>query len=576
MTVPLDSASRADGLVSVITIFLDEERFLAEAVESVLAQTYPHWELLLCDDGSTDRSSELARDYALRHPGRVRYLDHPGHENRGMSATRNLGIAAARGEFVSYLDGDDLWAPEKLERQVSILREHPSAAAVYGRLHVWFGWTGRDEDRARDFLQPLGGPPDVLVPPPELLIRFLRNDVYTPSGLLFRRSVLQEIGGYEESFRGMHEDGIALAKICLRWPLFASGESWYKYRQHPDSCCNQAIAAGKDREALHAFLQWLTGYLKTNGHEGGEVWRVVQELAGEQQPAGSAAASRRATQTFRTTLRRAREIGDRVVPAPVRSWIGLLTHGGRFRPPPGWLHLGNLRRTTPISDYFGFDRGSPVDRYYIEQFLEANASDVRGRVLEVADASYTRRFGGNRVTRSDVLHARPGNPDATIVGDLCTGEGIPDGAFDCIILTQVLPFLWDVPAAIATARRALKPEGVLLVTVPGISQISRHDAERWGDFWRFTSMSVRRLFAASFPPENVRLSVYGNVLAATAFLHGMATAELRRDELDERHPDYEVIIAVRAVRPTGDKPTDAGTTGKGAAAGPGAQRREAM
>ena len=343
MRVPLDSALRADALVSVITIFLDEERFLAEAVESVLAQTYPHWELLLCDDGSTDRSSELARDYARRHPGRIRYLEHPGHENRGMSATRNLGIAAARGEFVSYLDGDDLWAPEKLERQVSILREHPSAAAVYGRLHVWYGWTGRDEDRARDFLQPLGGPPDVPVPPPELLIRFLRNDMYTPSGLLFRRSVLEEIGGYEESFRGMHEDGIALAKICLRWPLFASGESWYKYRQHPDSCCNQAIAAGKDREALQAFLQWLTGYLKTNGHEGGEVWRVVRELAAEQQPAGSAAASRRASQTFRTTLRRAREIGDRVVPAPVRSWIGLLTHGGRFRPPPGWLHLGNLQ-----------------------------------------------------------------------------------------------------------------------------------------------------------------------------------------------------------------------------------------
>ena len=549
MTATPAMSPSPSGLVSVLTIFLDEERFLAEAVESVLAQTYPHWELLLCDDGSTDRSSEIAREYARRHPDRIRYLEHPGHENRGMSATRNLGIAAARGEFVSYLDGDDLWAPEKLERQVALLREHPTAAAVYGRLHVWFGWTGRDEDRARDFLQPLGGPPDGLVPPPELLIRFLRNDVYTPSGLLFRRRVLEEIGGYEESFRGMHEDGIALAKICLKWPLYASGESWYKYRQHPDSCCNQAIAAGTDREALQAFLQWLTGYLRANGHEGGEVWHVVEELTAAHQPAGTATASRRASQTLRSTLRRAREIGDRVVPAPVRSWIGLLTHGGRFRPPPGWLHLGNLRRTTPISDYFGFDRGSPVDRYYIEQFLEAHASDIRGRVLEVADPSYTRRFGGERVTRSDVLHARAGNPDATIVGDLCTGEGIPDGAFDCIILTQVLPFLWDVPAAIATAYRALRPNGVLLVTVPGISQISRHDAERWGDFWRFTSMSARRLFAAAFPPETVRLSVYGNVLTATAFLQGMAASELRRHELEERHPDYEVIIAVRAVRP---------------------------
>jgi SAM-dependent methyltransferase len=147
------------------------------------------------------------------------------------------------------------------------------------------------------------------------------------------------------------------------------------------------------------------------------------------------------------------------------------------------------------------------------------------------------------------LHARPGNPEATIVGDLCTGDGIPTGAFDCIILTQVLPFVWDVPAAIATAKRALRPGGVLLVTVPGISQISRHDAERWGDFWRFTSQSMRRLFEASFPAEQVELSVYGNVLAATAFLQGMASSELRRDELDHRDPDYEVIIAVRAVAP---------------------------
>jgi SAM-dependent methyltransferase len=188
----------------------------------------------------------------------------------------------------------------------------------------------------------------------------------------------------------------------------------------------------------------------------------------------------------------------------------------------------------------------PVDRYYIEQFLQAHASDIRGHVLEVGDRSYTTRFGGDRVSTSDVLHARHGNPEATLVGDLCTGEGIPEEAFDCIILTQVLPFLWDFKAAIDMLERALKPNGVLLATVPGISQISRFDADHWGDYWRFTSISARRLFEERFKPEQMSMNVYGNVLAATAFLHGVAAQELRADELDYLDPDYEVTVTVRA------------------------------
>jgi glycosyltransferase involved in cell wall biosynthesis len=534
-------------LVSVITIFHNEQRFLAEAIESVLAQTYDRWELLLCDDGSTDGSPAIAQRYAAAQPDRIRYLEHDGHANRGMSATRNLGLGSARGEAIAFLDGDDVWVPEKLARQVRLLQQHPEAAAVYGRLHVWHGWTRDAADLARDYVQPLGGAPDTLVPAPDLLIRFLRNDVYTPSGLLFRRHVLDEVGGYEESFRGMHEDGIVLAKICLRWPLYASGESWYKYRQHPDSCCNQAIAAGREREALRLYLEWIETYLAEQGCAESPVMDVVRKLRAEQL---RETRSGRMRSAVRSGLKGVRSVADHVVPARVRSWVGLLTHGGRYSPPPGWLHLGSLRRTTPISDHFGFDRGLPVDRYYIEAFLAAHQHDVRGRVMEVADAGYTRRFGGDRVEHADVLHARAGNPDATLVGDLCTGEGIPESAFDCIILTQVLPFVWDPAAAIATARRALRPGGVLLVTAPGISQISRYDADRWGDYWRFTSQSLRRLFEQEFPADHVTLVTYGNVLSATAFLHGVAAHELQRRELDDAHPDYEVITGVRAVLPS--------------------------
>lgn len=538
-------------LVSVITIFHDEERFLVEAIESVLGQTYSEWELLLCDDGSSDGSARIAREYAARYPDSIQYLQHPGGANRGMSATRNLGLAAARGDLVAFLDGDDVWVPEKLARQVALLQQHPEAGAVYGRLHVWHAWTRREADLARDYVQPLGGPPDTLIRPPELLVRFLRNDLYTPSGLLFRREVLEEVGGYEEAFRGMHEDGVVMAKICLRYPLYASGEVWYKYRQHPDSCCTQAIAAGRDRAALRAYLEWLQGYLAGNGHAGTEVSDVVRELLDRERRA-SAATGGRVRAAVRGTLRIVRRLGDRLIPLGLRSWIGLLTHGTRQPPPSGWAHMGSLRRVAPLSAFFGFDRGKPVDRYYIEAFLDAHRSDIQGRVLEIGDRAYTTRFGGDRVARSDVLHARPGNPEATLVGDLCSGEGVPEETFDCAILTQVLPFVWDVPGAIRTAVRAVKPGGVLLVTVPGISQISRYDADRWGDYWRFTSQSIRRLFEHEPGLGRVELTTFGNALSATAFLHGMAVEELRGRELEEAHPDYEVIIGVRAVRPAAD------------------------
>ena len=212
---------------------------------------------------------------------------------------------------------------------------------------------------------------------------------------------------------------------------------------------------------------------------------------------------------------------------------------------PCW---GGWRRTEPVSTLFGFDRGTPVDRYYIERFLDHHHRDICGRVLEIGDDAYTRRFGGGRVTHSDVLHAVAGNPQATLVGDLATGQNIPANSFDCIILTQTLPFIYDTRRAVAQVHAALKPEGVVLATVPGISQISRHDMERWGDFWRFTSLSASRLFEEAFGAGNVEVGTHGNVLAAVAALQGLAAEELTQRELDLRTADYEVIITIRAVK----------------------------
>jgi len=219
------------------------------------------------------------------------------------------------------------------------------------------------------------------------------------------------------------------------------------------------------------------------------------------------------------------------------------------RPRPKSVRWGGLRRLSPVSREFGLDRGQPIDRYYIENFLQTFSTDIRGRVLEIGDSTYTRKFGGGRVASSDVLHAASGNRAATLVGNLETGEGIPRDQFDCIILTQVFPFIFDVKAAVRNSHSMIKPGGVLLATLSGISQISRYDMDHWGDYWRFTSLSARRLFEEVFPPENVIVETHGNVLAAVALLHGLAADELKREELDCHDPDYEVSIVVRAVKP---------------------------
>ncbi len=220
------------------------------------------------------------------------------------------------------------------------------------------------------------------------------------------------------------------------------------------------------------------------------------------------------------------------------------------RTPPSEREALGLTRLEPVSRLYGADRGKPVDRWYIERFLAANRADVRGRVLEVAETTYTEWYGDGEVTSSDVLHAAPGNPEATIVGDLSTGKGIPAEAFDCFVMTQTLHVIYDVEAAVRGTRDLLAADGVLLATVPGISQISSDGRADWGDWWRFTTDSARRLFGNVYGEENVEVEAHGNVLASACFLYGFAAEELDDAELAAHDPAYELLMTIRAVKRT--------------------------
>jgi SAM-dependent methyltransferase len=238
-----------------------------------------------------------------------------------------------------------------------------------------------------------------------------------------------------------------------------------------------------------------------------------------------------------------RRVASVVLPSPVyRLFHGMVVHD---EPPPvGTVRFGDFRRLEPMSREYGFDRGVPIDRYYIEKYLSSKGPKITGRVLEIGERLYTKAYGQG-VTQSDMLHVNEGIPDTTYVDDLSDGSTLPSNAFDCVILTQTLHLIFDMKKALQTIYRILKPGGVLLVTVPGITQVSDTD---WNDtwYWALTSNAARKLHGEVFPPNGVEVTAYGNVLASISFLQGLAASEITPKELDFYDPEYQVTIGIMA------------------------------
>lgn len=238
-----------------------------------------------------------------------------------------------------------------------------------------------------------------------------------------------------------------------------------------------------------------------------------------------------------------------ILPHTFFTFLYSMFKGSQYLPPTGSVRFGDLRRLTPLSERYGWDRGLPVDRYYIEKFLAFNKFDIKGDVLEIGDDFYTRKFGEDRVTNVDIFnHKDSSTPNTTIIGDITHAPHITSNTFDCIIFTQTLQLIYEVKSAILTLHRILKPGGVLLTTLSGISQTTGAPWDRYW-CWNFTSVSAEKLFKEFFPDSNIEIQGYGNVLVATSFLQGIVTEELTQEELDFHDPNYEILITVRAVKP---------------------------
>jgi peptidoglycan/xylan/chitin deacetylase (PgdA/CDA1 family)/GT2 family glycosyltransferase/SAM-dependent methyltransferase len=494
--------------IAVVIPCYNQGRTVAETVESVLGQTRQPAEIVLVNDGSTD----LFTRQLLKSAGWPR-VTIVSTSNRGLSAARNHGIGLTNAEYLITLDADDVLEPGYLQSTSAVL----------------------DADQAIGFvttaIRGFGEASYVWTPPPCDVISALTRGAPHPASM-FRRRVWQDVGGFDEvnPLHGIEDLDFWISAMERGYQGHVLPEPLLRYRVTARSMHQRNVASGAHHRAIDALVAKHRSTVQQLG---------IELLAAKEASFLSLFEQRsHLTDRLAELESRNRELDDRL-----RMARHALHAAGRD--PIDW---GELRRLTPVSPVWGVDRGLPLDRYYIDGFLQRHRADIRGAVLEVKDSAYTRAFGSD-VARSEVLDINPANPNATIVADLARADSIPPDTFDCFILTQTLPFILDTRGALTHAHRMLKPGGVLLCTVPAAGRISYEDEGIDGDYWRFTEASVRSLFAEVFPLEQFEVHAHGNILANTAFLYGLAVDELRKDELDHFDPYFPLIVTVRAVKP---------------------------
>ena len=549
-------AARRPRISVVIPTFQRREQVLA-ALASLSVQRFDQpWDVVVVVDGSTDGTAAAVRAAPLPVP--VHVVEQP---NGGLSRARNAGAAAATGELVLYLDDD--------------MEAHPDLLCEHDRAHR----LGADVVMGRIPMHP--DTPDTLTADLTTMyvdglhgqlgdqITDVRWNQLVGGQMSVARQVVLDSGGFDPDCFGVEdwELGYRLARAGHRLVYNPDAISWQRYTvSHTDlvekyrrnGAADAAMVAKHPELADAVFVEaW-----RRQGRAG-----QVAKVAGLHAPAALLAVVHRAA--LSAVARGGRGLVARRLLGlsnTVAYWQGVRATGAvaiggdlrgrararlrpqvhrlrRLRAPARW---GNLRRRRPFTDNFGFARGTPVDRRYIEDFLAAHRADIRGDVLEVGRALYTHRFGAPGV-RSHVVDVDPANPTATIVGDLQAPGVLGAEAFDCIVLTQTLQYFDDPPVGLATVVAALRPGGVLLLTAPSLSPVDSESYLR--ERWRFTPAGVRDVVSRAAPGASIEVTAHGNLVVATAFVQGLAAEDLRPDELDVTDERFAVVVTARVQRP---------------------------
>jgi glycosyltransferase involved in cell wall biosynthesis len=526
--------------VAVVIPTFNHARFLGDAIDSVLAQTVPASEIVVVDDGSVDDPQAVVQRYAG-----IKFVQ---QVNKGLSAARNTGLSLADTEFAIFLDADDLLMPEAIAEGLACFSVHPGVAAVYG-----------GHRRVSADLEPLDVDRYTAIGSDPLANMLQGNPIGMHATVMYDRQILSEIGGFDSALL-RSEDYDVYLRLASRFPIVSHPSIVAAYRWHDSNM------SANHAEMLAWTLKVLDRYRPAVGSAHESAWRTGRVNWREYYVAQILRDARRSWllthnvwRVF-STLRQAAAIDRRYVgrllakaaarktrdwlPGSVGSWTERKVLG---IPPLGKVRFGDLDRVTPISSDFGFDRGKPIDRHYIELFLERQSDRIAGRVLEIGDDSYSKAYGGSRITQQDVLHVMDVGPPVTLVGDLTVPGTLPGTAFDCMIITQTLQLIFDMDLAVKALYDALRPGGTALVTVPGITPADRGI---WKDvwYWSFTANAAFKLFARRFGAQNVHIECFGNVYAATAFIQGLCTLDVDTRKLEPVDEALTVIVAVRATK----------------------------
>lgn len=518
-------------LVSVVIPTYNRANLLAEAIETVLQQTHRHFEIIVVDDESTDNTAEVANRYP------VQYIF---QKNQGVSAARNTGIRASKGEFIALLDSDDRFFPGALASGLRVLQQHPECMLATGD----FSFMSEDGKWMRPSRKP-----------------FVKGDYYTnllrsnfiemTATCLFRREVFDRVGLFNPSLGG-GEDYDLYLRIVREFPIICHPTVVAEYRSHQVSLSKRGDLMLRDTMRV---VEAQTPYIKGDRvrlaaqKEGRRFWR---KLYGRHVAAQLALDSGASREEFRQRLKLLmREYPEgllivllrRLAPKRTNAWFKNreLRKAGWI--PRGDVQFGDLRRLLPIGKLFNLDRGTPIHNYYCEQFLSSVARDVRGRILHVGEP---REHGRAGTSVSSFLKKTTTDHLETLSLDDVRNRELAAAQFDCIIVSDSLEYAPSLDVPLSMLKRLLKPGGVLLAILPGLQSGHRQTGIS-NLHWHFTTHSARNLFERFFAGEYIHSRGFGNVLTTIAALHGLTAQELTPAELENHDPAYEVSIFVRVV-----------------------------